>query len=263
MARLLIVDNDERIVELSAWFLRRLGHAVDTANSYKAARIQMGKCWPDLMLADLDLGYERGQEELPKLANEGCLPATLVVSGFLDADLDSQLRRIPGVLGTVAKPVDLKHLEGLIRHHLENGERIPAPAPSSDPGGVEALEGLAQEDGEEDGWVEIAPLAPGINPAPATRQVLWGSAPLESRPRDVSTDRDPGRPESSSRPGLQSRGEPQAQAPGQRRASEQGRASEQRWAPEQRRLSGQERASDQQRDSNVSAPGVPDPRTRL
>lgn len=178
MARILIVDNDERIVELSAWFLRRLGHVVDTANSYSAARLLLGECWPELMLADLDLGQERGQEELPKLANEGRLPATLVVSGFLDAELDSRLRRIPGVVGTVAKPVDLKQLEGLIRHHLETSPKVPAPrvtpAPATSP--EPATAGPADTgDAEDDGWVEIAPLAPGIDPAPDKQPATWGS----------------------------------------------------------------------------------------
>jgi CheY-like chemotaxis protein len=178
MATLLIVDNDERIVELSAWFMRRLGHVVETANSYAAARLVLNKTWPDLMLADLDLGYERGQEELPKLANEGLLPATLVVSGFLDANLERTLRRIPGVRGTVAKPVDLKHLERLICHHLETGESIPAPTRTAGPQAADT----APVEEDADGWVEIAPLAPGIDPAPPMKRAPWEEGEDAVRP---------------------------------------------------------------------------------
>lgn len=118
MAHLLIVDNDERIVELTSWFLERSGHRVDTALTYAAARERIAAGLPDLMLADLDLGEEQGREELPRLSADGLLPRTIVVSGFLDADLERELLRIPGVLGSLTKPVDLASLEELIDESL-------------------------------------------------------------------------------------------------------------------------------------------------
>jgi DNA-binding response OmpR family regulator len=188
MALLLIVDNDERIVELSAWFLRRLGHEVETANSYAEARLRLSKRWPDLLLADLDLGHERGQEELPKLAREGALPATLVISGYLDADLDAELLRIPGVLRTVAKPVDLHHLEGLIRTCLESGRLVPRPRPVQPQAPVPVvMDENLDEDMDEDGWVEIVPLAPGVEPLPGPSG-SWNKRPKGQASQVVSQD---------------------------------------------------------------------------
>lgn len=157
MARLLIVDNDARIVELTAWFLERAGHEVATAGSYAEARAALDGAPPDLMLADLDLGSESGREELPRLCAEGLLPPTLVVSGLLDPEVERELLAIPGVLGTLSKPVDLEVLREHVRRlvaslaaELGGGS---APQPTAGP----PLE-------DEEGWIEILPLDPDVGP---------------------------------------------------------------------------------------------------
>lgn len=110
MGRLLWIDNDARLVGLVATLLERQGHIVRTAGNFAEARQLIAAERPDLMLSDLDLGAETGRAELPRLAAEGLLPPTLIVSGFLDRELDLELCAIPGVLGTLAKPFDLDRL---------------------------------------------------------------------------------------------------------------------------------------------------------
>lgn len=114
MADLLLVDDDPRIVELLALFLERLGHRVRTAGSLAAARERIAERRPDLMLSDLELGAESGREELPRLAREGVLPPTLVVSGYLDRELADELSALPGVVGLLQKPFDMRKLEASI-----------------------------------------------------------------------------------------------------------------------------------------------------
>ncbi len=182
MAHLLIVDNDERIVELTGWFLQRFGHEVDTAFSYAAAREGLRERRPELMLADLDLGAESGREELPRLQAEGLLPPTLVVSGFLDAELERELTAIPGVLGTLAKPVDLDALQARVLACLAQAAELPPAAvaagatldDSAEPG-----DRVEQED--DDGWVEIVPLRADVTPAPAPS--VGEPRPLAAEPR--------------------------------------------------------------------------------
>lgn len=168
MADLLIVDDDARIVELTAWFLQQSGHTVRTALSYAAARIELTRRVPDLMLADLELGAESGREELPRLSAEGVLPPTLVISGFLDAPLQEELSAIPGIVGTLSKPVDLDQLEERLAECLTlAGEapdlipRAPLPPEASAPR-TPQREVSPQEEREEDddGWIEIVPLNP-------------------------------------------------------------------------------------------------------
>lgn len=129
MANLLWIDNDPRLVGLVAVLLGRRGHAVRTASSFAEARAALAEARPDLLLSDLDLGRETGRRELPRLAAEGLLPPTLIVSGFLDRELDLELSAIPGVLGTLAKPFDLERLCERIDACLSEAATAERPAP--------------------------------------------------------------------------------------------------------------------------------------
>ncbi len=137
MADILLVDNDARIADLVAFFLRRSGHAVRTAESFAVAREEIARARPDLVLSDLDLGAESGLVELPRLAASGDLPPTLVVSGFLDRATQIELERLPQVVGVLAKPFDLDVLVARIGEVLA---RATQP---------EILV-------NDDGWIELA-----------------------------------------------------------------------------------------------------------
>jgi DNA-binding response OmpR family regulator len=110
MADLLLLENDARILELMKFFLERAGHVVRTATSFEELRAAIRERVPDLLLSDLELGAENGREELPRIAKSGGLPPTLVVSGHLDRATAEALERLPGVVGTLAKPYDMKRL---------------------------------------------------------------------------------------------------------------------------------------------------------
>ena len=119
MADLFLVDNDARLLELYALFLGRRGHTLRTATSFEEARARIAERAPELLLSDLELGAERGDEELARLARAGGLPPTLVVSGYLDRGLEARLAELPCVVGTLAKPFDLATLEARIAEALE------------------------------------------------------------------------------------------------------------------------------------------------
>ena len=168
MPSLLLVDNDARITELTGWFLERRGHEVRTATSYAEARVTIAERAPDLLLADLELGEESGRVELARLAGAGLLPPTLVVSGYLDREIEAELMRLANVRGTLSKPFDLPDLERAIDGVLgsaspERTFEIPRPesppsiAPVVEPAERRALETTASEP-DDDGWVEIVPV---------------------------------------------------------------------------------------------------------
>ena len=138
---ILIVDNDERIVELVAWFLAKRGYATRSAESFGAARRHILERRPDLMISDVDLGGESALEELPALEALGVLPPTLIVSGYLDPPTVQRLSGHRQVLGTLAKPFDFRDLELEIRRCLARRAE----------GAGRRAEGSA----EGDGWVEI------------------------------------------------------------------------------------------------------------
>jgi two-component system phosphate regulon response regulator OmpR len=151
VADLLIVDNDARLVALLARFLERRGHEVRTATSFVEARRRLDERVPELLLSDVDLGAESGRVELERLARERRLPPTLVVSGFLDAQLVRELERLPGVLGTLAKPFDPAELERRVHELCAAAPTTPGPS------GSRPAPPAAEAD-EEDDWVEVRPL---------------------------------------------------------------------------------------------------------
>lgn len=160
-ADLLIVDNDERIRELMAWFLERRGYRVRRAGSYREGRACLLERWPDLVLADVELGAESGREELPRLAAEGLLPPTIVVSGYLDAPTRVELEALAPVVALLDKPCDLERLEAAVRAALERGVRAGPARPAADPPPAATTEELE----DDEGWIEIVPLEPGGGPA--------------------------------------------------------------------------------------------------
>lgn len=178
MARLLLLDNDERIVELLSWFLRERGFDVETAKSFAEARERMGAARPDLLVSDVDLGAESAVDGLPVLSAEGALPPTLVVSGFLDEEVERKLRAVPEVLDTLSKPFEFTDLEAKVRACLagEGGPgEIPAPLPelpAEPPAGADA-----------------APTAPPIAaPAPPPAPAPVSEAPVSEAPVSEAPD---------------------------------------------------------------------------
>jgi DNA-binding response OmpR family regulator len=148
MSDLLLVDDDKRIVELVGFFLRKRGHVVRVAGSFGAARTALAERMPELVLSDIDLGAERAEEELPRLAAEGILPPTLIVSGYLDPEMERRMLAITGVVGTLRKPYGLSVLEDRIEAalHMLHTAMLPtaAEAPSYD----------SPVDPDE-GWIDI------------------------------------------------------------------------------------------------------------
>lgn len=183
-ADILVLDNDERIVELVSWFLGKRGFGVRRAHSFEEARAALASGLPDLMLSDLDLGAESALDELPALAEQGLLPPTLVVSGYLDQDSTERLLAVPGVLGTLPKPFDFELLEARVLECLAARpapvEAAPEPeAPSVAPEAPEH----AQVERSHEGWVEIRPARPAAAEAPAAPEAGGGDADGPEAPR--------------------------------------------------------------------------------
>jgi DNA-binding response OmpR family regulator len=161
MPDILLVDNDARLAELMAWFLRKRGHTVRIALSYADARERIAEREPELMLADLELGRERGRDELPRMAREHRLPRTIVVSGYLDRETEAELADVARVSGMLRKPFGLDALERaidacLLASHANDGAHpgeAELRAREAAPGALRARE-----------------MAPGANPvAPPAR----------------------------------------------------------------------------------------------
>ena len=177
MADLLVVDNDARIAELVGWFLEKGGHSPRVVTSYAEAREALREQRFALMLADLELGVEDGRVELPRLYAEGLLPPTLVVSGYLDAEITAALYETPGILGTVPKPFEPRELLERVDAVLGEAEER-APVAEAAPQVAEAAplvdpEERPEEEEELEEFVILAEPAPEVAELtpPATQDV--------------------------------------------------------------------------------------------
>jgi len=103
------------------------------------------------------MGIERADEELPKLIQAGLMPATLVVSGYLDDVLIGQLLAIKGVVGTLKKPFDFTSLSNAVAQALVRAQDLKL-AQSVEAGGAVAADADASVDEPvaEDGWEELS-----------------------------------------------------------------------------------------------------------
>jgi len=109
--RLLIVDDDERLAGLVSWFFRRKGLEVESCPSYAVARELLRVERVDVLISDVELNGESARMELPDLAREGILPATIVASGFLDEAAVREFQALREVRVMLRKPFDFDLLE--------------------------------------------------------------------------------------------------------------------------------------------------------
>ncbi|MFT4648657.1 MAG: DNA-binding NtrC family response regulator [Planctomycetota bacterium] len=169
---ILVVDNDERIVELVSWFLLKRGYSVRSAETFDLARQMLVERPVDLMLSDIDMGVESALDVLPRFHREGILPPTLVFSGYLDAKNQDLLLALDPVVGTLAKPVAFHVLEACVvdyfkgRSLSEHCRVSSAPVPRSAPDlsvtpatSLPSRSPAAEPQGPQgdDEWVEIVP----------------------------------------------------------------------------------------------------------
>ena len=74
-------------------------------------------------------------EELPRMSREGVLPPTLVVSGYLDGQVEAELSTLPRIVGTMKKPFEFSALEARLDDVLTRGLVTPkGGSPATQPG---------------------------------------------------------------------------------------------------------------------------------
>src|ERR1700744_1345271 len=79
---LLLVDDDRRVLESMADWLRSQGHRVDTAASYAQAIAAVGKKNYDLVLADIRLGDGAGFDLLAHCRQAHPTAAVILLTGY-------------------------------------------------------------------------------------------------------------------------------------------------------------------------------------
>ncbi|MHA6722431.1 response regulator [Sphingomonas sp. RS2018] len=130
--RLLIVDDDPGIRELTAQFLGQHGYLVDTAADGAAMRAAMAAMHYDLIVLDIMMPGEDGLSILRTLHR--CAGTAVIMLSVIATDVDRIVGLEMGADDYVAKPANPRELLARIRSVLRrSGGASDTPAPAPDP----------------------------------------------------------------------------------------------------------------------------------
>jgi len=125
--RILIVDDEPRIRELVANYLRRDGYQVETAVDGETARTGLTEFKPDLVVLDLMLPAVSGFEVLNDIRREGDLPVILLTARAEESDRVAGLEL--GADDYVVKPFSPRELVARVRTVLRRSTGKPLSDP--------------------------------------------------------------------------------------------------------------------------------------
>jgi CheY-like chemotaxis protein len=103
----LIADNDAEVNELLADVLAMHGFRVESAADGIGALARVEQGGIALLVSDLDMPNLDGEALLSRVARLSSPPPALVVSGYLDPQLEARLRALSVVRGIFKKPFDV------------------------------------------------------------------------------------------------------------------------------------------------------------
>jgi DNA-binding response OmpR family regulator len=123
--RILLVDDEPRIREVVATYLRRDGYDVETAVDGESARRGLAEFKPDLVVLDLMLPAVSGFEVLTEIRRDGDLPVILLTARAEESDRVAGLEL--GADDYVVKPFSPRELVARVRSVLRRaGPRAPS-----------------------------------------------------------------------------------------------------------------------------------------
>ena len=120
MARILVVDDQEDILQTTALILRKDGHEVLTASDGIAALETARAAGPDLILLDIEMPGMDGWETLRLLRLDGATRSIPVAMFTILFDLREKVRALKyGAQEYVTKPFEMEDLLRRVRRVLE------------------------------------------------------------------------------------------------------------------------------------------------
>ena len=118
MARILMVDDDELMLQVTGDYLESIGHSVARCQDSTQALGLAAKTSPDLAIVDYDMPRLTGTQLLTELRGGGHMLPVIFLSGVETLRYASQVPPDPRVL-FLQKPVDFDELRGAITALLD------------------------------------------------------------------------------------------------------------------------------------------------
>lgn len=113
MPQVILVDDDPETVAWMGEFIRGEGFTFASADSLRAARIQLTRSTPDVLLSDLMLPDGQGTELLHDLDPHGSTEF-VVITGYASIETAIDAMRA-GAADYLVKPIDIERLRGILQ----------------------------------------------------------------------------------------------------------------------------------------------------
>lgn len=118
----LIADNDVGVNALLTGILTDRGLTCESVHDGEAAWARLQAGGVGVLVTDLDMPRLDGRELVQRLSQLPACPATFVISGFMDRDLEATLDRHPGVRHVLRKPFDVLRFAELVAAAVQEDE---------------------------------------------------------------------------------------------------------------------------------------------
>lgn len=130
MAKILVIDDDQAIVDLLRLRLSEAGHQVFAAMDATGGVMVAAREKPDLITLDFQMPAGDGSKTLQRLRGNTFTAATpiIFITGMSEYDLQPAIPNAP-LVRFLQKPIDMSKLLGLIGELLG----APPPAPAAGP----------------------------------------------------------------------------------------------------------------------------------
>ena len=120
MARILLADDEPKLRDLFARYLRGFGHEVRTAADGHEVMAALADAPADLLVTDINMPDMDGIEILTALRKNGSRLPVIAISGggYLDKNLLLSSAAMLGALSTLQKPFALEELREAVEKAL-------------------------------------------------------------------------------------------------------------------------------------------------
>ncbi|MDI9425919.1 MAG: diguanylate cyclase [Spirochaetota bacterium] len=123
--RILLIDDDQNVTKVVKKFLERVGHSVDTAASGEEGIRLIGGNQYDMVITDIYLPGMDGMAVLDKIKSINPELDIVVITGYGSIESAVSFMKA-GAIDYISKPINLEHLDIVIRKTLERKELIKA-----------------------------------------------------------------------------------------------------------------------------------------
>jgi len=117
MAKVLVVDDDPKAVELLVEFLSTKGYEVLTATSGEEALRRVKEDRPHLVLLDVEMPKMNGMETLRRIREIDPEMGVIMATGVNEEDVGRKALEM-GAFDYIVKPLDMKYLEGSLGYKI-------------------------------------------------------------------------------------------------------------------------------------------------